>query len=692
MARVRVYNNQTGQWGTVSEQFANSPKFSTSAPQAPTQQKGFLENLIGSLISPFKNTIQRGVGAAREIGLNRAGKLEEADRLMKEAQRRIMAGDTSSTVKQMLDTAEQLSRGAQQETVASRNQEVLTDPLQIAKDSAAMLSWGIPAKGISGIGKVGTRAIGGAGAGFGYSQKKDLEGLLASTVGGAGTSVLTGAVLDKLFPGKVPPKETVTDIVPEEQLGKVSAGTKMQQSAQVKMIGQKGLSANGGIGLLDDLDEAGLKIGKNVKNAGQLWDSSTKLLSDSSDEIQKGLQELSQRGVKVDTSKVFDALDEKISKQGLTSTKAAMEKVKQELVDSIGGERVAADPNLFYKIKYNAGGKGKWGVFTGISGDEASAWETVYNAMNQQLDDTFKQIGVDTLRQSNKNIATAMKGMDWSSKASEAVPQSPWGFYETVSLGTGLTYGGLPGAVGNIAVNKLLTSPKIQYGIGGLLNKVTGQGTQQVATQVPQEGIRSTIGSIMSNMPPALPGSLTQGALNPSAEKQPIQPTMGAGMGQPPATATQPTDVLSMLGLDLQSLMLLSALPVKEQNAVLTELIGEKVKGKGDVGNTQLIADAASEAYQALSGGDVKTGMIGGRAEKVKSQLGLGGDQPTLDFNVAVQNIFSAIAKARGGTALTASEKELLKEYLPRTGDSKQMLETKLRYIIQNPEVVVLGK
>jgi hypothetical protein len=51
--------------------------------------------------------------------------------------------------------------------------------------------------------------------------------------------------------------------------------------------------------------------------------------------------------VKIQTDKIFDAVDDKISKQGLASAKANMARVKQELIESLGGERVPADPDTF---------------------------------------------------------------------------------------------------------------------------------------------------------------------------------------------------------------------------------------------------------------------------------------------------------------------------------------------------------
>lgn len=662
MARVRVYNTQTGQWGTVSEQFANNPKFSTSAPQQAPQSSGFLTNLIGSLISPFKRTTQRIVGAGQEIGLNRAGKLEEAERLMEEANRREMAGEPYQQVKAIRDQAGQLSRAASQETIASRNQPQLTDPLQMAKDTAALLSWGIPATGALGMGKVGTGALTGATSGFGYSQNKDLESILGDVVKGGAIGGVTGKISD--------------------------------------ILGKRKLAKAGSQGEPNIATKAGLEAKRGVVRP-QGGGSPEAILNE--DELIKYLNE---KGITGTPSKM---------RYGVAKQYKNLYKQVGDVIDTPGAVRNSYDINTVKNaIRQQVEEKGSFYIpgdktfeklfnrelsllekkaVDGYVSDKA-IYETLGN-LNSQLSSAFKKVSgtsssaitqIEGVRMDTRQALTDLLGISrpelqpLTSEMSilhKLEPGLKSASMESASLfglpipGIGQTLMGAQSRVGDLALK-----------LGGQTGTKAATGTvSTIAPNILQQFSKQT------SVTPAVVGSLLGKDKIPPA----TQPTMGAGITQPPAT--QPTDILSMLGLDAQSLMLLSALPVKDQNAVLTELIGEKVKkGNEEVGNTQLISDAAMKAYQALSSGDVRTGMIGGRAEKAKSQLGLKGDQPTLDFNVAVQNIFSAIAKVRGGTALTESEKQLLKEYLPQTGDSKQILETKLRYIIQNPEVVVLGK
>jgi hypothetical protein len=183
---------------------------------------------------------------------------------------------------------------------------------------------------------------------------------------------------------------------------------------------------------------------------------------------------------------------------------------------------------------------------------------------------------------------------------------------------------------------------------------------------------------------PAIVGSLLGKEQVPPA----TQPMIGAGTQPTGETGTtQPTDVLSMLGLDMQSLMLISALPVKQQNAILTELIGNKVVGTGKEPTAQQqerkkVVDGIALAKQYLASGGIKTGKIGAPLEEIKSVFSAG-DQSTIEFNRVISNLRASIAKARGGTSFTANEEALLNTYAPKIGDSLQQLQTKLEMLSQ---------
>jgi len=660
MARIRVINPE-GISGTIDDrelQLALSSGYTI-----PGQQSGgLLKNVVSSLISPFKRTAQRVVGATQEIGLNRAGRIDEANALINEATRRIVAGDTSPEIKSMLDRAEQLAKASSRETVATRNQQELTDPLQMLKDSLAMISWGVPAKGIGNIGKVGTRAIGGATAGFGYSPEKSAEGLIASTLGGAGASVLTGAILDKLLPAKG--KETVSTIAPEESNWMTKRGYEAKRDVIRPQAGGSPESIIDEDAMMKYLNEKGIT----------------------------GTPSKMRYGVAKQYNNLYNQVGDIIDAPGATRNAYDVNTVKNAIIQQIennGSYYIPGDPSFEKLLNREMSLLSKKAVDGYIS--DKAIYETLGN-LNKQLSSAFKKVGgtsssavtqIEGVRLDTRQALTDLLGI----ARPELQPLT-----REMSMLHKIAPGLKQASQESINIFGFPISGPAQFAMGAknrwgdLLLGLGGKGTGQAS----QGTLRNLLSTGAQVMPPALPAAAIRG-------KQPTGQVVPSTGGITPAgttpTGTQGvrgTDILSQLGLDSQSLMLLQLLPVKEQNAILADLIGSAVKGGKETENIQLISDAAARAYEKLSSGSVKTGAIGGRAEKVKGQLGLGGNQETLDFNVAVDNLFAAIAKARGGTALTASEKQLLKEYLPQTGDSKQILETKLRYIIQHPEVVVL--
>lgn len=663
MARVRIYDTQAKKFGTVSEQFVDGVRFvpeaQYKAPSQPAQSGGFLTNLIGSLISPFKRTAQRGVGAVQEIGLDRAGKVDEANRLIKEAQKRMMAGDTSPQVKAMLDQAEQLARAGSQDTIASRNQEVLTDPLQIAKDSAAMLSWGVPAKGIGNIGKVGTRAIGGAAGGFGYSPETSVEGLLSSTVGGAGASVLTGAVLDKLFPGKVPTKEAVTDIVPEEQAG-ISRKDLRALRKQMGMVS----------GDINTKDPNWLK--KSIERQKNLQT----LTTTGSDDMAKALQ-ITNQMTDLQT-KANAILESSANTVDANDLRTFLESYVKDKVSSGMLDETLLQSQIDDIVRKSAGGQVTGKVINNV------------RTSLPQVSQAYAKAGAGT----SQNVAAQATAKELERALKEALnvlePEASKILSEMAPM-----YDLLPAlqksAKSSLRVPILGDVTVLKPAIQSATDVATRagrplSGVSQVG-QVAQKPIRDALGAVLGKTPPALPGALTQTRGQPEA--QPTQPMPSAGMQQPTAGTGQgqPTDILSMLGLDAQSLMLLSALPVKEQNAVLTELIGGQIMGTGKEPTAtqqerKKVVDGIALAKQYLASGQVKTGKIGAPLEELKSVFSAG-DQSTIEFNRVISNLRASIAKARGGTSFTANEEALLNTYAPKIGDSLQQLQTKLEMLSQ---------
>lgn len=173
------------------------------------------------------------------------------------------------------------------------------------------------------------------------------------------------------------------------------------------------------------------------------------------------------------------------------------------------------------------------------------------------------------------------------------------------------------------------------------------------------------------------------------APNQPgVQPEAMAGASAAPS-APQPSDGLLppevMQGLYQQALKAPTLKEQREKIAFLNELMDtqDKLKSSKPKKLTEAQAargealDLARSASDQLANGNIKTGMIAAPLEDIKAKFGMG-DQKTLDFNTTASALRAAIAKARSGSALTATEISLLNKYVPKTGDSRQELETKL--------------
>jgi len=107
-----------------------------------------------------------------------------------------------------------------------------------------------------------------------------------------------------------------------------------------------------------------------------------------------------------------------------------------------------------------------------------------------------------------------------------------------------------------------------------------------------------------------------------------------------------------------------------------TEKLTEAQQARADVGSL------SSQALRQLETGAIKTGPIAPRFENLKSVFNAG-DEPTIDFNILISSIRSTIAKARGGTALSAQELRILNDFTPKVGDSEQTLRAKLMMLQQ---------
>lgn len=639
----RVGQIPDNMWDPNLYEQVNTQSMTQPMTQQPQQQGRSLPQAVGSIItgllSPFLRGAERNVNAL-DIGVLKPLASRTGQKVSQQALEAMSSGDLERSKQLQLQAQELLNSGISSGDQQNRVQE-LREPLQFGKDVAAIGSWVAP--GALGLAKVPARLVGGTLGGAGYTKETSPEGILGSAALGGGTSVALGAVLDKLFPAKA----TVKTIAPEEK-GGLGRGLVKSNINPKTQVGPKMYSK--GEKIVDYANEFNLKGTptqqlKQINNwYDKLEDLKNNVANESTGKVpyNKAVEYISKDMLENGASYVGDATDDKLINLFF--------KRLSKYVDADGNLSVRALDE--FKSTLPTGGFTRLAKMVDMSPKQALAVD-YWHGTDKLLTELDPQVKALSLDQS-KLYALAPGIAEQSEKSIK-----PLGLNIKWPVQQGIWAGGEVGR-------------KLQ-GTSNLFGKA-------------KEAFGPTVGAIsgaVSGKVPALLPALMMGRGQPQGQ----QPTgmgssEGMGMGE---TSQSPLD---MLGITAQDAQLIAMLPSKTQESIVTELIKSKVTGGG--GNVQLISDAATRAYQMLSTGEISTGMVGGRAQKAFGQLGVGGDQETLDFNVAVDNIYSAIAKVRGGTALTKEEKKLLRSYLPQTGDSKQILETKLRYIIQHPEVVVL--
>jgi hypothetical protein len=107
-------------------------------------------------------------------------------------------------------------------------------------------------------------------------------------------------------------------------------------------------------------------------------------------------------------------------------------------------------------------------------------------------------------------------------------------------------------------------------------------------------------------------------------------------------------------------------LPDKQADAIEAayKMLQEEDAGSGTEAQVAR-KQAKSLTSQALSmlqtNPNIKTGMIGGPLEQLKSKFSVG-DQSSVEFNTLISNLTATIAKARAGTSFTPNEEKMLKQ------------------------------
>jgi hypothetical protein len=649
MARIRVINKSTGQVGTVSEEFFDPSKYEQTGGQQQAAVnsgvKGDLGSAIksiplaGGLLSPFVNTAER-IGGAGE-SLLRMFLANAADQAGRQ-------GDT--------ERALQLGELGGRESALTRGEKPqLTDPLQIAKDSAAMLSWGVPIKGASTLAKMKSALTPGALAGGGYSQETSLGGIAGDVGKGALISAGTTGVLSKLFPGKTAKAPQTAEEVGKEIATKPNVAEKF------------GLSMKRGV----MRPEAGAGPQSILKeNEAMMWAHNKGIDKGSAESMRYGVANIYNKDYEIAANAVKNSTAKAIPVDDVVNT---IKTLVTEEGDFFAGEasQVAALNKELTLIKKLA---------TNGQLDDKGIFEAVNN-INQQLGKVSAKVGGrsdaaiqavegvrwdvssvlhDMLREANPQAADTLLDMSMAHRVAKGLYKAS---LENANL-FGLPIPGIAPAVQQVQN----ATGNAALGIGKI-----ARGTQ-TGTQAVTPLLETAVGG---RAPTALSAFLT------SKPKTQGTPTTT----EPTTTAVDETG----LGISKTDLALIAMLPPKAQESIMEKIILDKLTNKSTTKNeTQLARDSALKlsktALGLLQSGKVKTGMVGGPVEALKGKFSAA-DQTTLTYQTLVGNLKATIAKARAGTSFTPNEEKMLNSYVPTIGDSYQEAQTKLA-LLQDPNII----
>lgn len=606
--QINAYISQNNLEPYMPEQASQpTPMTTPQATSAGDKVGGLLIEILKSAAQPAVNTVNRVGGAGYELG--RAGDSAIANLLGK-----LGANDASASFNRSASQTNPFLQDARAAQQAS-------SPMQIAKDSAGVLAYGVPVGGKTSIAgkELLTSALGGgalSGAMTGFSQSGDsAQSMIGNTALGGATGGAMGVLMSKLLgAGKSAQKAGA-----KLQQGVAKTGESVKADpfyakniAELEKV-RKGLGLKGNAG--QQLEQLPVKFDQLNKQAGKILNELPEVpkafpLKNFTAELDK----VDYLGDEATFIKATNQLTDRISKAGGNPT--ALYNLKSEL----GGEMTP----IFKKIQMG----------NPLMPKEATKY-AAYNSLKNTLDELSPAI---------RQINMVQKQMYDISEGLVKSMEDP---------------GGL-----SIPVLGKVGGESIQSG-KDLLGRVLGAGRevpQAIADTASRAGV---IGASNAVTAPA-----TEQAVTPE--------TVMAPETEQPQTNSEFSITPEMM---MEARLALSnADYAKLKDMYDIQESAKKKEGGGTeaqiarASTTELIEDAFN---QITSNPDIKSGFIAGPLESLKGQVNMG-DQATLDFNTTVSNLAATIAKARGGTSFTPSEQAMLERYTPKVGDSKQILVTKL--------------
>lgn len=529
---------------------------------------------------------------------------------------------------------------------------------QVLKSIATAGSFLVPAGGgaaTSAIGRIGTAAARGAGAGA-------LAGYGGSEEGDELTSILKSAGLGGLVGGALQGVGEISKGIKNAKVPKTGKMAQYGQELRGKAIGldPNKLATRRGTGIksvtqgkrtikgfLDTMDELGIPVGSS-SSASVGSDKALKALGGQFDEILGQADEVV-RYTRQDTGK----LATKIQSAFKNNPSVIKNAQYQELMGDLLGLGDNYTPSQLNMVREKARELINWSTTS-----KAGVSERASRKVFEVIDDFFKESVPQTkeVLAKMRDIYTVRPFLQTKAISSGTMP-----------LGTASTHMEIP---------TFGLQEKIPSAIGKTLQKGVSlpQGLPQVLQPLVTAGQRAI---------PAIPG-INQGISEGRQIQQPqqLQPQI-----------SQQDQGISAINLMLAQGVLNGQISATEANAVLS-LLGMDAKStqsnlpKTDTGRKAMVArDAAIGAYQLLQ----ESPDVAGKTAGIENLLyGLtGAANQSTAYKSQIEALRSQMFNALGGSSLTPTEKEQYEKFLPKVTDSAARARQKIEQLVPMLEALM---
>jgi hypothetical protein len=420
-------------------------------------------------------------------------------------------------------------------------------------------------------------------------------------------------------------------------------GAQVNTSAAARRLGKPRLK-EGGLNLFQQMQDEGIRTG----SIDDVIDDAARILQENGGKVAQQADDLTNKGVTIDPKKIVDFLDDKIKAEPSAINRAPFEKVKKAFLEDIG-ESTAIDPRTFYGLKQAYGGAGSWNQFTPPTDKStAKAFNQLYMRMNDVLDDTLKEAGIKTFRDTNRSLHIATKALHFANRnAAQRIQTSGrLGLPEIIAGAGGLiAAGGSPiGALSGVATSQFLRSNMFTRGVSGALTGLggamasapVGGVSQAIGTGIEAAG--PVIGQAIQRAGPIIAG---QEAVRAGKQLDATQQMTPEQVGVGPATTPQ-VQQIPPTGLEFDQVQLPPTGLVPQSEVPVTQTPPMVAQPEGPTAQTPAMLEGA------LSEEALQPEVLGVQAPQLTDVTGMGEQtsiqaQPTKEAATAVERVEAAV-------------------------------------------------